>query len=274
MRPRGSSTSHERAPPPPIVSTHTEVEALLLTEANDAVVLQAPIIVGPYSKPWVERPIEQFGSGWIVVPNRGRGSMNAVFVEDVARALVAAGTTPSLHGERMLLSGFTVRWAEFYERLEAMFGRERVTYAESKKDYGRIVRSVARRGVGDLLAALSDEEIVIRAERIPYVEETFDAARRRLPKLVQAFKRQRAEESEPAALPTPAVEVVRSAPPPRTPPDDARLHLPDPHQRALFASDVTVSSAKAKAKIGYAPRFDFETTMKILEDFARWANLI
>lgn len=251
-------------------ASKAEVEAVLITEAPDTVVVQAPVIVGPYSKPWLERPFEQFGSGWIVLPKRGQGSMNAVFVDDVARALVAAGTTPSIGGERMLIGGFTARWADYYERLERMYGRERVTYADDKKAYDRIVRDVARRGVGDLLAALSDEEILMRAERIPYVEETFDVARRHLPKIWQTLKRRR--DDEPVAI-APPKEAARAAPP-RTPPSDARLHLPDPHQRALFASDVTIRYAKAAKKIGYAPRFDFDTTMKILEVFARWANLV
>lgn len=244
------------------------VEALLLTEAPDAVVLQAPVILGPYSKPWLERPIEQFQSGWIVLPNRGQGSMNFVFVDDVTRALVAAGTTPRLHGERMLIAGATARWSAYYERLERMFGHERVTYADSKKDYGRIVRSVARQGLGDLMAALSDEEIIIRAERIPYVEETFDVARRHLPKIWQSMKRKR--DDEPVAL----AAGPSAPPPPRTPPGDARLHLPNAHQRALFGADVTIDASKAKRLIDYEPRFDFDTTMTVLEDFARWANLV
>lgn len=241
-----------------------EVENVLL--AGDAVVVQAPIVYGPYSKPWVHDTLEAMRSGWIVVPDDGRGSMNAVYVDDFVDALVAAGTTDGIGGERFLVSGSTVRWSQYFERCEQMLAREAVTYTSTTRDLHRVTWAVTKQGVRDLFSAVADEEMLKRAERIPIVERGFDAARLRLPQIWKSLKGQRDE--------VPFIAGPPSPPAPRTPPSDARLHLPGAHRRALYESDVRIGCAKAERILGYRPKFSFDDGMAIVEDFARWANLL
>jgi hypothetical protein len=53
-----------------------------------------------------------------------------------------------------------------------------------------------------------------------------------------------------------------------------RIHLPDPVYVALEAQHATASTEKARERLGWKPRFDFETGAHLTEQWARWANLV
>jgi nucleoside-diphosphate-sugar epimerase len=52
-----------------------------------------------------------------------------------------------------------------------------------------------------------------------------------------------------------------------------RIHLPEPVFIALEAQRATASTEKARQRLGWEPRFDFEMGAHLTEQWARWANL-
>jgi nucleoside-diphosphate-sugar epimerase len=89
----------------------------------DAVILQPTVVYGPRGGAWTDSPIRELLTGTVVLPDRGEGLCNAVFVDDVCRAILAAVAAQLPPGERILVSGEQpVTWKAFYGAFDAMLG--------------------------------------------------------------------------------------------------------------------------------------------------------
>jgi NAD(P)-dependent dehydrogenase (short-subunit alcohol dehydrogenase family) len=97
----------------------TVAEALDL----DLVVLRPTMIYGPRSGSWTVTPVAAIARGLPAVIGSGRDLLDAVYVDDVADAFVAAADTPAAAGETFLIGGEAVDWNRFFGAYAAMADR-------------------------------------------------------------------------------------------------------------------------------------------------------
>ncbi len=247
----------------------------------DVVHLQPALIYGPYGRRWVDLPLAQLYAGRIAVLDEGRAFANLVYVDDVVDALIAAATAPGAAGEAFLLANPRQHtWRDYYAALEAMIQRRagdaplpsRIQYVDdgAVKDLRRSQTKAAARA---LYSAVTDQSIIIKAERLPMVERSLGLARRRLPGIWGRLTTLRK-----AGAPAPVVALPPSgptrAPAARGDVDRLPVQLPDEHLAALQRSRASLASYKAMRILGYAPRFDLEQGMAQVEAYARWAAVI
>lgn len=247
----------------------------------DVVHLQPALIYGPYARRWVDLPLAQLYSGRIAVLDDGRATANFVYVDDVVDALIAAATTPGAAGEALLLTNPRQHtWRDYYAALEAMIQRRagsqtvpsRISYVgdDAVKDLRRTQTKAAARA---LYSAVTDQSIIIKAERLPVVERSLGLARRRLPGIWGKLTTLR---KAGAPAPVVALPAARGAggSGASSLTDRLPVQLPDEHLSALQRSRASIASYKAMRVLGYAPRFDLEQGMAQVEAYARWAAVI
>jgi nucleoside-diphosphate-sugar epimerase len=97
----------------------------------EAVILQPTIVYGPRSRFWTDMIVERLLSGTVVLPGRADGQCNAVYVDDVAQALILSAMKRPAEGERFIISGNEpVLWRNFFESYAAILGTESIRYVE------------------------------------------------------------------------------------------------------------------------------------------------
>lgn len=102
-----------------------EGEVLRLVDESrlDAVILQPTVVYGPHGRAWTDSPIRELLTGTVVLPAGGTGLCNAVYIDDVCRAIVGALEKDGFAGERILVSGpEPVTWRDFYGAYQTMLG--------------------------------------------------------------------------------------------------------------------------------------------------------
>jgi nucleoside-diphosphate-sugar epimerase len=117
------------APPGDLyAATKAEAERRVLdahrTSGLAASVVQPTVVYGPFGLAWTIDPLVQMSTRAVAAVDGGDGLCNAVYVDDVADAIVLAGTRAAAAGEVFLVSGAApVAWREFYAAYERMLGR-------------------------------------------------------------------------------------------------------------------------------------------------------
>ena len=102
---------------------------LVRTRRLDLVVLQPTIVYGPAGGAWTDSPVRELLTGEVWLPDAGRGLCNAVHVDDVCRAAMAACTAGLASGERLLISGpAPVTWAAFLGAYQTMLGTDSLRF--------------------------------------------------------------------------------------------------------------------------------------------------
>lgn len=94
-----------------------QAEQVALEEAAahglELVILRPTMIYGPASNPWTVNPYTMIAKGLPVVIGSGRDLLDAVYVDDVARAFEMAAFHPLATGESFNVCGETVDWNTF-----------------------------------------------------------------------------------------------------------------------------------------------------------------
>jgi nucleoside-diphosphate-sugar epimerase len=232
----------------------------------EVVHLQPALVYGPYGKRWVEGPLAQLHSGQVAMVDDGRAPCAMVYVDDVVEALVRAAWVRGAVGESFLLTAPRQHsWRDYLQALEGVIERQSgprpsrlvvLDGADLKAQQSRETKAAARA----LYAAVTDQSIIVKAERIRAVERSLELARRRLPGVWGRLTSLRK-----AGAPPPI--VGRRAP-------ELPVHLPDATTVALQRSRASVAAYKAMRVLGYEPRFDLELGMAQVESYARWARLV
>ncbi len=246
---------HEGTPDGDRSQEYTRTKLELEKDLLDAVrgrglrgtILQPTIVYGPFSKPWTINPAEQLMLDTLVLPDRGEGVCNALFVDDLVDALLLAATRPDAVGERFIVSGpDAVTWSEFYETFARAVG------AKGPEYWPRNVIEKRKSGLRNKLrVAVSDPKKVVRiARRVPGLRQALDLSWRTLPGGLRAAAENR---FNPKSRPV------------------GQLHVPDLKQLRFLAAKPAVDSGKARRLIGYHPRFDFQSGMAPTARYLQWA---
>jgi predicted dehydrogenase/nucleoside-diphosphate-sugar epimerase len=213
-----------------------------------ATVVQPTIVYGPYSKPWTNAPAENLIYGTVVLPNRGEGLCNAVYIDDLIDGFILAATQPSAIGERFILSGpAPVSWGQFYGAIASALRTAQPEFwpAEriSKANQG-LMRDIK-------LVAQNPKRIVQIIVRWYPARQALQAGLDNMPEPLKGLVMKHyfgAGGRKPG-------EVI----------------LPDPQQLKLYTAMARCDNEKAERLIGYHPRFDFESGMEPTRRYLQWA---
>ena len=218
--------------------TKLELEAELLKAVRDkgvpGTIVQPTIVYGPFSRPWSMDPADMLRHGTVVLPGGGEGICNAVYVDDVVSAMILAAVRPEAIGQRYLISGpAPITWREFYEGMASAVGVNGPQYQPASV----IARANSR--AGKLRRLVADPEHVIR--RVVSIGPFRKVVTRLLRVLPNG--------------------VRRSAHDRLFGPTTRRrgyVHVPNLGHLSFLQGRATISSAKAREELGYAPAFSFD----------------
>jgi len=220
-------------------STKIAIEQALLScvrdRGLDLAILQPTIVYGPEGGAWTDSPVRELLTGEVVLPAQGEGLCNAVFVDDVCQAAIAALTADIASGERFLISGAApVAWREFLGAYERMLGVHSLRLADLPVPAVQPVIGGDHASRPSMAGALKR----LIATRLGA------AGRSRLNLLVQRARR-----------------MVRGR----------RVYLPNSAKYALYAARCHVRIDKARRLLGYEPQFDLARGMEATEAYVRHA---
>ena len=88
-------------------------------------IIQPTAVYGPFGLAWTERVLKQLRSGLVPLIDGGAGVCNAVYIDDVAEAVLLAADRKQAVGEAFLISGEPITYRDFYERFARMLGGQR-----------------------------------------------------------------------------------------------------------------------------------------------------
>lgn len=206
-----------------------------------ATIVQPTIVYGPFSKAWTIEPVEMLRYGTVVLPDADIGICNAVHVDDVVDGMIAASQSDAALGQRFLISGEPLTWAEFYETLAVTAGTERPKYLKEK----------------EISASFGIWPSILRAIVSPMAFARTLSRRRKIRKMLDVIL---------ATMPRSLAEPIYKklfAPISR---QVGYVHLPD---LGFIKNKSTITSRKAREMIGYFPRVDFSEGVIAMKDYLR-----
>jgi len=220
--------------------TKIAIEAALLgivaDRGLDLVILQPTIVYGPEGGAWTDSPVRELLTGEVVLPAHGEGLCNAVFVDDVCQAVIAALTANVGTGERFLISGAApVAWREFFGAYERMLGVQSLRLSEFPVPTAEPV-------LGAGLAPFASRPSMAGVLKNLVAARLGAAGRSRLNLLLQRARR-----------------FVRGR----------RVYMPNGAKYALYAARCHVRIDKARGLLGYEPQFDLKRGMEATEAYVR-----
>lgn len=232
--------------------TKLALERMLLQAVRDkglpGTILQPSIVYGPFSRPWTIAPAEMLLYGKVVLPDRGEGLCNALYIDDLVDAMLLSAQRPEAVGERFIISGpEAVGWGRFFEDFARALGTAPPEYrpaAQISKENSGVLRDIK-------MVAQNPKRIIQIAVRVPQIRSLL----------------QRGLDS----LPKPAYELISGLYFGDGKRPTGMVHIPDPQLLRLYAGQATVTSDKARRLLGYAPSFDFDRGMAATASYLQWA---
>ena len=199
----------------------------------------------------------------------GSGLCNPVYVDDVVDAILLAAVNDKAMGEDFLISSAeAITWKRFYDRFAQMLNPaeiEIISEHEWKQmKQPRFVKEFAKHVLSDSrmygLLRGSAEGSWLWTHVRPHVSDSIVS-------LLKGKKKKDATVKSPGA--TTAATARKSKPQ-----NGTAIGWWDPFMERFFSTKTQVSIEKAKRLLGYEPKYDFDSGMKLTEKWARWANLL
>lgn len=224
-----------------------EMERILVECAQrdelGSVILQPTIVYGPRSRFWTDTIVENLLSGTVVLPGPAGGRCNAVYVDDVAQALIlsAAGGRPA-KGERFIISAEEpVSWRDFFESYEAVLGTESIRYVDPADlapltDHGHALRPGRP---GSVLSGAKARLVRAAAHTVATTLGSHAIARAR--SVLLKARRRRAK----------------------------AVHYPDPGAVSMYLRGGRCSIDRAKAELSYVPKYDLAAGMRLTAEYIK-----
>jgi nucleoside-diphosphate-sugar epimerase len=206
----------------------------------DATIVMPTIVYGPGSRTWTLEPAEQLKSGTVLLPAKGQGLCNAVYVDDVCQAMIRAAVTPGARGRRYLISAEApVTWLAFYKGLADALG---VPAPQALSE-----AQLERKTTG---AVASARMILAEPQRLAQLKPFGALA----PRVMQSAFVKR------------LVDFYKGVKP-------SKLHVDSGSRKALLSAKCVVRIDRAKTEIGYRPAFDLDRGMRITGAWLKWMLL-
>ncbi len=231
-------------------------------------ILRPTIVYGPFSHTWVEELAAAIRDGRMVLVNSGGGICNALYVDNLIEAMLLGARHPKAPGDVFHISDASpVTWKEFIEAVARALGDEYLPLPEMTIQQIEAARARSlhspHSSVRQAARLLGDPRIRGALRSIPVVarlETTARAAARTfLPEAGQRFMRE-------------AFGNWRRSLPGNAGPPAPRSFL-RPSLISRFASTTVFSIEKARRILGYEPKIDFPTGMRLTTAWMKWAGL-
>ena len=229
-----------------------ELTRMIREHGLDAAIMQPTIVYGPFSEHWTDRPAALLAAGAVVLPAPGDGICNAVYVDDVVRALLLAAQRSEAAGESFLISGPEhPTWFDFYCACQRALNR---SGAVRLLAYHEIERRNRR---ADRLSNLPTPQRVLGCRPLRPLRNA----------LQRAVYRRLGERGKAAAKRLyrgPAAAAGNSA--------ASGEVLPPKRLLELYAARCQVRIDKARRLLGYEPEFGLERGMELTARYLEWAR--
>lgn len=256
-----------RNPDNAYAKSNLETEKLAVSYAGNGLavsVLQPTIVYGPYARAWTVGVLNQLKRGRVILVNGGDGLCNAVYIDDMVSAILLAAVKNEAIGEVFLISGERpVTWKEFYGSYEQILGFSSTVSMTAAKAEAYYTRKFRKGRLFKEAFSIMREEGSVR-QRVLETREVnalMKIARQLLPKQIKQTLRSRFS-SNGIHQPQGVTGVEKPILP---------LH---PSIIKVNAAKSGACMDKAKRLLGYRPVFDFESGMRLTEQWARWANYL
>ena len=226
-------------------------------------IIQPTIVYGPFVGGWTVRIINQLKNEQVILPEKGTGLCNAVYVDDVVEAMLLAATRDEAVGEAFLISAEEpVTWREFYGAYEQMLGIASLLLASQSEIKALNRRYKRERGtINQILTVLRSPDVLLWIIELPAIKNLITIARAVIP--VSQLRR----------LMNRIILSDSSGGPSKLPEEKPYKPLTDLQERELRVR-TRVRIDKAQRLLGYQPRFKLEEGMKLTGMWAKYANLV
>ena len=226
-------------------------------------VLQPTVIYGPHAPIWTVNQLNILRANKLVLPHKGSGICNAVYVDDVITAILRAVVTPGAYGNRFLINGpELVTWLDFYREYEKMVGTECIIEMNEKQLKNERIKDKKEKSTLNQLKRIVAKEYGGQPDLIflPPLVAIRKVVKSIIPrKFIEKMKNRISNSPE-------SIEIQNT--------ETFPLYIPPPAQDSLFKSTMSVSSEKAKNTFGYIPKYRLIDGMKRVSSWAKWSNLI
>ena len=229
-----------------------QILRMVREDGLEATVVQPTIVYGPFSRNWTDRPADMLLNGVAALPSPGDGICNAVYVDDLAQALILAATRGAAVGETFLISGAEhPTWLEFYRAYESALGLDGAIRLMGYDDIERRIRA------SDRMLAVPTPQRALSARPLLPLRRAARFVYGRLGERGRAHARRFYEQGR--------LRPERRAAEPRE-------FLPNKRLLDLYAAKCPISIDKARRLLGYEPEFGLERGMELTADYLRWAR--
>ena len=229
-----------------------------------AVIIRPTVVYGPYSG-FVPPVVEAAQSGTISLIDEGTGICNAVYVDDVCDAAVAAMLADDVIGEAFIINGDSpVSWREYNLRLATMVDKDvqivSLNSADIKQHW-----DAQQQGFLDnfrqLAGLFASNEFHAELARVPLFG--------RFLKWAKSSLADRLSEKQKLQL---KLKLGKSiAPAARS---ETTVAWPDPCRMVRECYSISLSNQKAKDKLGWAPAYSFEDGAAVTGEWLRFARML
>jgi nucleoside-diphosphate-sugar epimerase len=229
-------------------------------------ILQPTVVYGPFAPVWTVDVLQRLKTEQVILVNGGDGLCNAVYIDDAVNAILLAAVKEEAVGEAFLISdGQPVTWRDFYSRYVRMLGTAEMasmSATELLKAYHAREPRKTKGILKETLNILREEPLVRRRLLSTSEAATIGKIGRSLvpKKIRQSLKRQ--------------IKGNGKTNHQIAPEEGKSMRPMTPPVVRFYAAKTRVRIDKAKRLLGYQPVFDFESGIKLTEQWARWANLL
>jgi nucleoside-diphosphate-sugar epimerase/predicted dehydrogenase len=234
----------------PYVDTKLAMEAMIFDAGRSgklmATIVQPAIVYGPFCQVWTNTPAEMLMVGDVILPDHGEGLCNAVYIDDLIDSLILAAQSDAAAGERFIVAGpRPITWATFFTEIARATGASPPKFLPLSR-----ISEAAGQAHRQIRNAIDPRRLIKAALHWQPVRNIVLASIERLPSVTRV-----------------RIKARYFAKDRRLP----KTFLPNPHALALYRANASVSSGKARSKLGYRPRFEFEQGMALTASYLRWA---
>ena len=234
-----------------------EAEELVLDFAKaglPATVLQPTVVFGPWAY-WTAAIATQLGTGTVVLPDNGEGFCNAVYIDDVVNAIYCALRCDQPRpGPYLISAAAPVTWADYYRAYAAWIPGSAIAGEPAATMESQIAK---QKFINAIAPTLFPQPLRLKIsqtlQNFPGIWQAYNSSRGRHQPMQNS-------EISPGAFP-----VIR--------PDINRRIYPPVGNIRYMAIPSRVTIQKAQDELGFKPRHDLDSAMKIVGPWLQWAGL-
>jgi dihydroflavonol-4-reductase len=231
----------------------------------DTVVLRPTIVYGPYSF-FVTPIIQDARNGFVSLIDGGSGICNAVYVDDVCEAIMAALARDDANGRAFLINGDDrITWQEFITTFADMVEGEKRIHDHPLEDIAAHARARQPRARDSLKAVVrlaASPEFHAQLSTIPPIGKLIRGSKERVSAAISPERKLQIKSR---------FQGRRIALPERTGPS---VPMPSQGRVVREAYRSWVSNAQAKACLDWTPAHAFRTGAHRTADWLRFARMI